>query len=141
MSENDEELAPMVDGLSGALCILVLVCTIFMISSLSGISILKNKNKYSESIYNEEKNVIYYNLSLNLKDDDKDKIKEKLSKMKKITIYGGVSDKIINHKEVNIYNMLSFYNLLKLPMDVKVELKPASNMSRCDGSMQCIYWE
>ena len=32
--ENDEELAPMVDGLSGALCIFILITTVFMISGI-----------------------------------------------------------------------------------------------------------
>ncbi|WP_370622400.1 hypothetical protein [Citrobacter cronae] len=32
-SEGDEELAPLVDGLSGALCILVLISTLFLLSS------------------------------------------------------------------------------------------------------------
>lgn len=31
-NNGDEELAPMVDGLSGALCILILVSTVFMLS-------------------------------------------------------------------------------------------------------------
>lgn len=32
---NDDELAPMVDGLSGALCVLILISTVFMISGTS----------------------------------------------------------------------------------------------------------
>lgn len=31
---NDEELAPMVDGLSGALCIFILITTVFMLSGI-----------------------------------------------------------------------------------------------------------
>ncbi|EKR1690771.1 hypothetical protein KGW77_002283, partial [Salmonella enterica subsp. diarizonae serovar 6,7,14:k:z50] len=36
-NNSDEELAPMVDGLSGALCILILVSTVFILSSTDSI--------------------------------------------------------------------------------------------------------
>lgn len=36
-NSGDEELAPMVDGLSGALCILILVSTVFILSGTDSI--------------------------------------------------------------------------------------------------------
>ncbi|EAW1721658.1 hypothetical protein AHX05_23425, partial [Salmonella enterica subsp. indica] len=70
-NSGDEELAPMVDGLSGALCILILVSTVFMLSGTDSIVAADGGAlKFRDSFTDLSKNTIYYSGAVSLSSSD-----------------------------------------------------------------------
>lgn len=141
-SEGDEELAPLVDGLSGALCILVLISTVFLLSSSDLFIESEGEGlKLRDSYVVMNKNTINYYASISLSAADLYQVRKKMidSKSKKIILYGAMSDAIENGKEKNTYNLLKFYADLKLPSGVEVNFK-AGDAALCEESLSCIYW-
>ncbi|ASG56311.1 MAG TPA: hypothetical protein DFK21_01585 [Salmonella bongori] len=141
-NNGDEELAPMVDGLSGALCILILVSTVFM---LSGTDSLVTSDggalKFRDSFTDLSKNTIYYSGAVSLSSTDLYQTRKHLidSGKKKITFYGAVSESIENYKAKNTFNLLKIYTDLKLPSDIEVDFREG-NVSQCGKNLSCIYW-
>ncbi|EFB2234142.1 hypothetical protein FIJ19_25590, partial [Escherichia coli] len=77
--ENDEELAPMVDGLSGALCIFILITTVFMISGIDTVVTGTGRAFTSEASKIDINNqVIYFNDVISLSSEQYKIIREKL---------------------------------------------------------------
>ncbi|EBP3804815.1 hypothetical protein S303_16910 [Salmonella enterica subsp. enterica] len=141
-NNSDEELAPMVDGLSGALCILILVSTVFILSSTDSIVTSDGGAlKFRDSFTNLSKNTIYYSGAVSLSSSDLYQTRKHLvdSGKKKITLYGAVSKSVENHKAKNMFNLLKIYTDLKLPSDIEVEFKEGDS-SACEKSLSCIYW-
>lgn len=141
-NSGDEELAPMVDGLSGALCILILVSTVFMLSGTDSIVAAEGGAlKFRDSFTDLSKNTIYYSGAVSLSSSDLYQTRNQLisSGEKKITFYGAISTDIENHKAKNTFNLLKIYTDLKLPSDVEVQFKEG-DVSACEKSLSCIYW-
>lgn len=141
-NNGDEELAPMVDGLSGALCILILVCTVFMLSS-SDLLIESDGGalKIRDAYVDFKKNAIYYNAAVSLSSTDLYQLRKDFidSGRKKIVLYGAVASSVENFREKNTYNLLKIYADLKLPSNIEVKFK-VGDVSLCDKSLSCIYW-
>lgn len=140
---NDEELAPLVDGLSGALCILILVSVVFMLSSSDLLTASENEGlKIRESYVYLDKNMISYNTAISLSSSDLYQVRKKIidSDKKVLILYGAVSEKIDNNEEKNTYNLLRFYSSLNLPSDIEVKFK-TGNVEKCAQNLSCIYWE
>ncbi|HBA8432652.1 TPA: hypothetical protein J1140_004771, partial [Escherichia coli] len=77
---NDEELAPMVDGLSGALCIFILITTVFMISGIDTVVTGGGLYFTGENVsVNYDDNTIYFESVISLPKEDYDKITSKIN--------------------------------------------------------------
>ncbi|HAY0218769.1 TPA: hypothetical protein U0V61_004775 [Escherichia coli] len=138
---NDDDLAPMVDGLSGCLCILILVSTVFMLSATDFMKASSGDVRFKESVYIENKNMIIYSGGINLSDKDIISIRQNFLNKKHINIYGVVSSDIRNYREKNAYNLLSFYSILELPKSLKVSFKSSDDINICETGYSCIFWE
>lgn len=133
-NSGDEELAPMVDGLSGALCILILVSTVFMLSGTDSIVAADGGAlKFRDSFTDLSKNTIYYSGAVSLSSSDLYQTRNQLisSGEKKITFYGAISKNIENYKAKNTFNLLKIYTDLKLPSDIEVQFKEG-DVSACE---------
>ncbi|EKS7814388.1 hypothetical protein JFQ96_002952 [Edwardsiella piscicida] len=141
-SSVDDDLAPMVDGLSGALCALILVCVVFIISATDVITASRSNNlSFRDSTVDFSKKTIFYSGALSLSDTDILDIRDDFlsQKYSVITFYGAISDKISSHSEKNTYNLLKLYAKLELPKDIEVKFKQG-DVSLCGNSLACIYW-
>ncbi|EEJ0025504.1 hypothetical protein Y657_000329 [Salmonella enterica subsp. enterica] len=141
---DDDELAPMVDGLSGALCILILVSAVFIISSTDAIVGVEGGGvAFSDSFVNFDAKTIYYVGGVSLSHNDLYKVREAIKstavKGKKVEIWGAISDQIENHAEKNTYNMLKLYSELKLPQDIEIKFNKG-DLEQCGDYRSCIYW-
>ncbi|HEC8062469.1 TPA: hypothetical protein R4B11_004702, partial [Salmonella enterica subsp. enterica serovar Potsdam] len=77
-SDNDEELTPMVDGLSSALAIMILVTTVFMMSSINTtVEVYSKKIMFVQSKVDFENNIVFYNEGLNISDEEYDTISKR----------------------------------------------------------------
>ncbi|EQA1510424.1 hypothetical protein AT438_004887, partial [Escherichia coli] len=77
---NDEELAPMVDGLSGALCIFILITTVFMISGIDTVVTGGGRYFTGENVsVNYDDNTIYFESVISLPKEAYDKITSKIN--------------------------------------------------------------
>ncbi|EDY0600351.1 hypothetical protein C8387_002801, partial [Salmonella enterica subsp. enterica serovar Oranienburg] len=69
MGESDENLAPMVDGLSSGLCMLILVATVFMINSIdTTVAVHSEPFRFYKS--QMISNIIYYNDAIDVDPDE-----------------------------------------------------------------------
>ena len=77
---NDEELVPMVDGLSGALYIFILITTVFMISGIE--TVVTGGGRYftgENTSVNYDQNTIYFEGAISLPKYDYDKVTYKIN--------------------------------------------------------------
>ncbi|EAM2866725.1 hypothetical protein AHS81_23885 [Salmonella enterica] len=143
--EGDEELAPMVDGLSGALCIFILITTVFMISGMNTVVTGLGKAYVgSSSRVDYFKNTIYFDKVISLSNDDYTKINKTIHDNKKqhITIEAynpSVSDVLSSRTKRDLtYNLLQFKEHLEI-YNMQVTLK-ISDDDFCDTKSSCIKW-
>lgn len=142
--EDDDGLAPMVDGLSGALCILILVSTVFIVSSTDAVVGIEGGGvAFRDSFVNFDVKTIYYVGGVSLSHNDLYKVREVINttaiKGKKIELWGAMSEKVENHAGKNTYNMLKLYSELKLPKNIEVKFNKG-DLERCGSYRSCIYW-
>ncbi|ELB7320997.1 hypothetical protein M8R55_13525 [Enterobacter hormaechei] len=142
---NDEELAPMVDGLSGALCIFILITTVFMLSGIE--TVVTGGGRYftgENTSINHYKNTIYFENVISLPKEDYDKITSKInsSGKNKIIFEAFTSDVTegdsLKAKRRLIYNLLDFKKQLKIE-NIRVTLK-VSETNFCGSASSCIKW-
>ncbi|AOV95780.1 hypothetical protein A9798_01675 [Edwardsiella hoshinae] len=142
INADNEELAPMVDGLSGALCILILVSSVFMLSS-SDLLVESDGGafKIRDSYVEFDKKTIHYEAVVSLSATDLYQLRKHFidSGKKKIVLYGAVASSVKSFREKNTYNLLKAYADLKLPSNIEVMFK-VGDISLCDKSTSCIYW-
>lgn len=142
---SDEELAPMVDGLSGTLCIIILVSIVFI---FSGMKTAETYIHYGELNFEKTKidipnKRIYFKGGIHLSKSEIPLIKQEIikNKSKKIIINGYINDKVSHSKEKNIYNLLYIASLIKnLGINKEVVLKQGTS-EHCPGWNSCIYWD
>ncbi|EEY8282361.1 TPA: hypothetical protein HIT51_004130 [Escherichia coli] len=143
--ENDEELAPMVDGLSGALCIFILITTVFMISGIDTVVTGTGRAFTSEASKIDINNqVIYFNDVISLSGEQYKIIREKLHSQggKNLTLdaytsYGTEGGAVRLKKEL-IYSLLKFKDDIN-EHDLKITLK-ISDEKKCTNGVFCIAW-
>ncbi|NUW70134.1 hypothetical protein [Vibrio coralliilyticus] len=121
-SNNDDELAPMVDGLSGALAAIILISVFLMLSTIGGGSDgVKNygEQKLKEAMTKNDvmkrelatvelaKNQISFTTSFTLDEDTKELINKDIGdKGFSISVYSNEDD------EISVFNSLYFIELL-----------------------------
>ncbi|MDM2845918.1 hypothetical protein OGY83_20125 [Citrobacter sp. Cpo090] len=142
---NDEELAPMVDGLSGALCIFILITTVFMISGIE--TVVTGGGRYftgENTSVNYDQNTIYFEGVISLPKDDYDKVTSKINSSggDKIIFEAFTSDMSegdsLKAKRKLIYNLLEFKKQLNIE-DMRITLK-VSEVDFCGSATSCIKW-
>lgn len=142
---NDEELAPMVDGLSGALCIFILITTVFMISGID--TVVTGGGLYftgKNVSVNYDDNTIYFESVISLPKEDYDKITSKINSNdgNKIIFEAFTSDVTeadsLNTKRKLIYNLLEFKKQLNIE-NRRITLK-VSETNFCNNAKSCIRW-
>lgn len=143
-NSSDEELAPMVDGLSGTLCIIILVSMVFIFSGLKTASTYINFGQIAfENVKIDLTNsVIYFKGGIQLSDSDINLLKNELNNIKSenITFYGYIDNKIANAQEKNVYNLLYMASIIKkLSISNKISFQKGTAES-CLGWNSCIYW-
>ncbi|CAD5644904.1 Uncharacterised protein [Escherichia coli] len=141
---NDEELAPMVDGLSGALCIFILITTVFMISGIDTVVTGGGLYFTGENVsVNYDDNTIYFESVISLPKEDYDKITSKINSNdgNKIIFEAFTSDVTeadsLNKKKL-IYNLLEFKKQLNIE-NRRITLK-VSETNFCNNAKSCIRW-
>lgn len=136
---NDDELAPMVDGLSGALCVLILITTVFMISAtdvvVSGIT--KYGFNFKSSVVNLENNMIVFEGGVRLSHHDIYRVREDLNGIDNPTLYIYIPESIRNNEQKMVFNLAILNE--KLNLDYPIDMK-YGNASGCDNINSCIYW-
>ncbi|MFD1093597.1 hypothetical protein [Providencia vermicola] len=144
-NNSEEELAPMVDGLSGTLCIIILVSMVFI---FSGMKTAETYINYRELNF-EKKQIdlpnkrLYFKGGIHLSNDEISLLKEETTKVNsnKIIISGYVNNKISHSKEKNTYNLLYISSTLKnLGINKEIVLKQGTS-EYCPGWNSCIYWD
>ncbi|HBC3820684.1 TPA: hypothetical protein KD868_003683 [Vibrio parahaemolyticus] len=139
---NDEELAPMVDGLSGALCVLILISTVFMISSTTKVfeELTGGALRFRESIINNDSNVINFKEGLTIDESQKQEINKRISNSNgdQLIVYGYMPENVKNRKNKNIFNLLYFKSNINTKK--KISLKNG-DQNMCNKNESCIYWE
>lgn len=149
MEENDdnsdEELAPMVDGLSGTLCIIILVSMVFIFSGMKTAETHINYGqlKFEKIQIDIQNKRLYFKGGIHLSSNEISLIKQEIVKNKsnKIIISGYINDKISHSKEKNTYNLLYMASLIKsLGINKEIVLKQGTS-EYCPGWNSCIYWD
>ncbi|HBA6806838.1 TPA: hypothetical protein J1492_004533 [Escherichia coli] len=142
---NDEELAPMVDGLSGALCIFILITTVFMISGIDTVVTGGGLYFTGENVsVNYDDNTIYFESVISLPKEDYDKITSKINSNdgNKIIFEAFTSDVTeadsLNKKRKLIYNLLELKKQLNIE-NRRITLK-VSETNFCNNAKSCIRW-
>lgn len=139
---NDEELAPMVDGLSGALCVLILISTVFMISSTTKIfeEITGSFLQFKDSVLDLDKNMVTFNEGLIMSPDQIDEVSKKINSMDgdSIELHVFMPDEINNRDKKMVYNILYFKS--KIKVDKKISMKIGTE-EICKDNNSCIYWK
>ncbi|AUK04247.1 hypothetical protein RRF99_15310 [Escherichia coli] len=142
---NDEELAPMVDGLSGALCIFILITTVFMISGIDTVVTGGGRYFTGENVsVNYDDNTIYFESVISLPKEAYDKITSKINASggDKIIFEAFSSDvpeaDSLKHKRKLIYNLLEFKKQLNIE-NRRITLK-VSETNFCNNTTSCIRW-
>ena len=138
--DNDDQLAPMVDGLSGALCLLILVTTIFMVSATDTfVNHMKGyKFNFSDSIYRKEENKIYFNSGINLSHQDLFSIRESIEKLSDPRIYIYIPESVKGWKEKILFNFMTMKENLNLKKPLKFSV---GSKSECGSGKSCVYWK
>ncbi|WMN68755.1 hypothetical protein NI387_02750 [Vibrio parahaemolyticus] len=113
---NDDELAPMVDGLSGALCVLILITTVFMLSAtdtvMAGFNGYGFKFPYSSINMSERK--LTFNGGINISYQDVYLIRKDIESLDETTIYIYIPDYIENRNNKMVFNLNEFRKRLNL---------------------------
>ncbi|HGS4434508.1 TPA: hypothetical protein ACMDNU_003656 [Vibrio cholerae] len=139
---NDEELAPMVDGLSGALCVLILISTVFMISSTSKVfeEITGSYLQFKDSSVDLDNNIITFNEGLMMNSVQQNEISGKINSLpgEEVVFHVFMPDETNNRNRKMIYNMLYFKS--KINVDKKIKMKIGTK-DICNNNSSCIYWE
>ncbi|WP_404462119.1 hypothetical protein [Providencia rettgeri] len=142
---SDEELAPMVDGLSGTLCIIILVSMVFIFSGMKSVISYINYEKLNfESVHIDiKKRVIYFKGGINLQEDNAKILIEEFRNSigDKIILKGYVDNKISESKDKNIYNLIYIASLIKNLELNKTILFEKGMSEYCSGWNSCIYWD
>lgn len=138
---DDDGLAPMVDGLSGALCVLVLVVIVFLLASIDTL-FQAGGFRFAPSTLDMNNQVIYYSGGVSLSNHELYMIRKSIESnqdAKRVILYGVVNDKIVSSKQKNLFNVLELRKklLLKLPSTVSLDGQSA----KCGTSINCVYWE
>jgi len=138
--DNDDILAPLVDGLSGSLCILVLVTLVFMAAGTDIATPNQGKNFFKPAVVNIDEKRVNYSLALNLKLIDIHLLRKHLDGLGRETInlYILEADSTKNRKNKMVYNLLRFKSLLGLKANLKFNVGVPE---RCGPSVPCIYWD
>jgi hypothetical protein len=140
MGESDEELAPMVDGLSSALCMLILVATVFIIGTIdTSKAALSGSFAFKASHLSEH--AIYYDNAINLSSADllglKNEIKSEVGNTLIVTGYQYGDDEESLSKLA--YNFALFQNSIG---DVSMEIQYVHSKDNiCHAKLSCIKWE
>ena len=136
---NDDELAPMVDGLSGALCVLILITTVFMISATDTVvtGITKYGFNFKTSIVDLENNMIAFDGGLRLSHHDIYKVREVLHGIDNPTLYIYIPEFIRNSEQKMVFNLALLNE--KLNLDYPIDMK-YGDASGCKEVNSCIYW-
>lgn len=142
---SDEELAPMVDGLSGTLCIIILVSMVFIFSGMkTAETYIHYGNLHFEKTKIDMLNKrIYFKGGIHLSNNEISLIKKEIikSESNKIIISGYINDKVSHSKEKNTYNLLYMASLIKnLSINKEIVLKQGAS-EHCPGWNSCIYWD
>lgn len=142
---SDEELAPMVDGLSGTLCIIILVSMVFIFSGLKTASTYINYGglRFENVKIDISHKVLYFKGGINLSDEQINILSEEFNgnSKKEIIFYGYIHDEIKNSQEKNTYNLLYMASVTKnIGSNKKVILKKGTN-ENCPDWNSCIYWK
>ncbi|RPH29643.1 hypothetical protein EHN07_05430 [Buttiauxella warmboldiae] len=139
--EMDELLAPMVDGLSGALCLLVLVATVFMVSALNKIykGYIEQQFKGSVVLINE-KNIYFWGL-ISLTEIDLIKINKvpKSVSGKKLVFRIYIDRRTKNYKQVYTSNVIRLNQLIGSGSET-ISFKEGTEVG-CGSPKNCVYWE
>ncbi|ENS4526910.1 hypothetical protein ACE09S_004992 [Salmonella enterica] len=137
MGESDENLAPMVDGLSSGLCMLILVATVFMISSIDTTVAVHSEpfRFYKSQMIN---NIIYYNDAIEITPDEFKMIARTINSKGggRVIISGYQKDQSLNKL---LYNFIVFQNGLG-DINKKIEYKQAKE-NICNRDVSCLIWE
>ncbi|EDW8498257.1 hypothetical protein CRB79_004624 [Salmonella enterica subsp. enterica serovar Enteritidis] len=142
---GDDELAPMVDGLSGALCIFILITTVFMISGIETV-VTGTGRIYSAHVSQVDysRNIIYFDKILSLSKGDYLLINDSIHRSAKKNIVLEASSRDINNpaalyvKRNLTYNLLEFKKYIDA-RNVRVTLK-ISDEDFCQMQSSCIKW-
>ncbi len=140
MGEPDAELAPMVDGLSSALCMLILVATVFIIGTIdTSTAVLSESFHFKTSILST--NTIFYDEAISLPKSDFDKIRKDINgQAGKVLVVTGYQ----NGEESNLpsklaYNFAIFQKAIgNIPMEIQYV---QSKENICHVKLSCIKWE
>ncbi|ACF57216.1 hypothetical protein CC235_24690 [Salmonella enterica subsp. enterica serovar Kentucky] len=142
---SDEELAPMVDGLSGALCIFILVTTVFMIGGIdtvvtgTGLAYTDKETRLDLS-----NNTVFFSSGLSLSREDYAKISSYINNsVESRVVLTASSSRMfsfdpVKTKRMLTYNLLEFRNGLNLK-NKKVILS-VSDDDICEIQSSCIRW-
>lgn len=142
---GDEELAPMVDGLSGALCIFILITTVFIISGVDTI-VTSIGRTYTGQVSRVDyfSNTIYFVKVLSLSKEEYTRINDSIRHSAKHNITLEASDPGINGVDTTrvkrdlTYNLLEFKKYLDVS-NMRVTLK-ISDDDFCKTQSSCIKW-
>lgn len=137
---EDDGLGPMVDCLSGALCVIVLVVIVFIMSSIDTLFASQGL-RFAPSVLDSKKKVVYYVAGVELSAFETFKIKKDIESTpldKRVVIYGASRDVIKSGMKKNIYNTFTFRDGLNLKRDVDISLN--GDVSVCNEFNSCIYW-
>lgn len=140
---SDEELAPMVDGLSGTLCIIILVSMVFIFSGLKTANTYINYGqlKFENIKLDISKKIIYFKGGIHFTESEIDLLTNEFKNSSRITLYGYTDEKISNNQEKNAYNLLYVSSLIKkLDSNKKIVLKKGTK-EYCPDWNSCIYWD
>ncbi|EGS5160190.1 hypothetical protein M0K47_004976 [Escherichia coli] len=139
---NDNELAPMVDGLSGALCVLILISTVFMISSTGKAyeEITGGRLKFRDSTVDLNAKVIVFNEGILLNQEQKDAIVENINQTtgSSVSVYSYIPEAVVNRKNKMIYNLFYFKTNIQTNKSTKLKI---GDDKHCPSDKSCLYWE
>lgn len=138
-NSNDDELAPMVDGLSGALCIFILITTVFMLSATD--MVLSNLNdsglKFNNSVLFMKEKKLEFKGGVKISYQDVYAIREDLKKMSSPTLYVYIPEGVQNRTKKIIFNIAQLKK--KLNADFSIKYMKGED-SKCGKFNSCIYW-
>lgn len=142
---SDDELAPMVDGLSGTLCIIILVSMVFIFSGMKSVEQYINYSELRfEKIQLDLKNkLLSFKGGIHLSNDETKLLSKEFkdSPGNKIILSGYIDKKINGSKEKNTYNLLYVTSLIKsFGINKEIVLQQGTS-EHCPGWNSCIYWD
>lgn len=144
VDELEEVLAPMVDGLSGTVAVLLLVATVFMIFSLGQTINSLQGELFPKSTIIVDNNKILFKDSLNLSLTDIALLKVFFKKQNKNVAIASAFVKSSVERPINksLVALLKFYNILGMT-DVTLALGDENECTEINKTSYyngCIYW-